>query len=72
MTQILDKRIVATSDMMNGVSPGSAQVFDFMQAQGLSQSWVRNVFGEFIILNIKNRVFICLNHHISLLGPCGD
>lgn len=43
---ILDNRIVVTSDMMSGVSPGSAQIFDFMQAQGLSQSWVRTLFGS--------------------------
>lgn len=52
---MLDKRIVATSDMMKGVSAGSAQVFDFMQAHGLSQSWVRIGFASlgFSILNIS-------------------
>nr|XP_055050129.1 deoxyribonuclease-1 [Misgurnus anguillicaudatus]XP_055050130.1 deoxyribonuclease-1 [Misgurnus anguillicaudatus] len=40
-------RIVATSDMMSAVSPGSAQVFDFMEAQGLSQSWALAVSDHF-------------------------
>nr|pir deoxyribonuclease I (EC 3.1.21.1) - common carp [Cyprinus carpio] len=40
-------RIVATSDMMKGVSAGSAQVFDFMQAHGLSQSWGLAVSDHF-------------------------
>uniref|UniRef100_A0A672S4X7 Deoxyribonuclease n=1 Tax=Sinocyclocheilus grahami TaxID=75366 RepID=A0A672S4X7_SINGR len=40
-------RIVATSDMMKGVSTGSAQVFDFMQAHGLSQSWALAVSDHF-------------------------
>ncbi|XP_059413422.1 deoxyribonuclease-1-like [Carassius carassius] len=40
-------RIVATSDMMKGVSAGSAQVFDFMGAQGLSQSWALAVSDHF-------------------------
>ncbi|XP_051569867.1 deoxyribonuclease-1 [Myxocyprinus asiaticus] len=40
-------RIVATSDMMRGVSPGSAQVFDFMKAQGLSNSWALAVSDHF-------------------------
>lgn len=44
------KRIVATPDMMKGVSPGSAQVFDFMEAQGLSQSWVRTGFAPLGII----------------------
>ncbi|XP_058627225.1 deoxyribonuclease-1 isoform X1 [Onychostoma macrolepis] len=48
-------RIVATPDMMKGVSAGSARVFDFMQAHGLSQSWVRIGFASlgFSILNIS-------------------
>ncbi|XP_016344124.1 deoxyribonuclease-1 [Sinocyclocheilus anshuiensis] len=40
-------RIVATSDMMKGVSAGSAQVFDFMQDHGLSQSWALAVSDHF-------------------------
>lgn len=44
------QRIVATSDMMKGVSPGSAQVFDFMEAHGLSQSWVRTGFAPLGLL----------------------
>ncbi|XP_051742583.1 deoxyribonuclease-1 [Ctenopharyngodon idella] len=40
-------RIVVTSDMMKGVSPGSAQVFDFMEAHGLSQSWGLAVSDHF-------------------------
>uniref|UniRef100_A0A671PC27 Deoxyribonuclease-1-like n=1 Tax=Sinocyclocheilus anshuiensis TaxID=1608454 RepID=A0A671PC27_9TELE len=39
--------IVATSDMMKGVSAGSAQVFDFMQDHGLSQSWALAVSDHF-------------------------
>ncbi|KAI2666347.1 Deoxyribonuclease-1 [Labeo rohita] len=40
-------RIVATPDMMKGVSAGSARVFDFMQAQGLSHSWALAVSDHF-------------------------
>ncbi|XP_073689276.1 deoxyribonuclease-1-like [Garra rufa] len=40
-------RIVATPDMMKGVSVGSAQIFDFMKAQGLSQSWALAVSDHF-------------------------
>ncbi|XP_016338185.1 deoxyribonuclease-1-like [Sinocyclocheilus anshuiensis] len=40
-------RIVVTSDMMKGVSAGSAQVFDFIEAQGLSQSWALAVSDHF-------------------------
>ncbi|KAI7803482.1 deoxyribonuclease I [Triplophysa rosa] len=40
-------RIVVTADMMSGVSPGSAQIFDFMQAEGLSQSWALAVSDHF-------------------------
>ncbi|NP_001002674.1 deoxyribonuclease-1 isoform X1 [Danio rerio] len=40
-------RIVATPDMMRGVAPGSAQVFDFMEAHGLSQDWALAVSDHF-------------------------
>ncbi|XP_016403376.1 deoxyribonuclease-1-like, partial [Sinocyclocheilus rhinocerous] len=40
-------RTVVTSDMMKGVSAGSAQVFDFIEAQGLSQSWALAVSDHF-------------------------
>ncbi|XP_056307076.1 deoxyribonuclease-1 [Danio aesculapii] len=40
-------RIVATPDIMKGVSPGSAQVFDFMEAHGLSQDWALAVSDHF-------------------------
>ncbi len=79
---MLDKRIVATSDMIKGVSVGSAQVFDFMQANGLSQSWVRIGFTSFgfSILNISpmklpGELSYCWVYssvwsvHVSLTGP---
>ncbi|KAK2916240.1 hypothetical protein Q8A67_000614 [Cirrhinus molitorella] len=40
-------RIVATPDMMKGVSAGSSQVFDFMKDQGLSHSWALAVSDHF-------------------------
>jgi len=49
---------VATPDMMKGVSPGSAQVFDFMETHGLSQSWVRTGFAPFGIIVKLHK---CLN-----------
>ncbi|XP_073689279.1 deoxyribonuclease-1-like [Garra rufa] len=42
-------RIVATPEIMKGVTAGSAQVFDFMKAQGLSQSLALAVSDHFPI-----------------------
>ncbi|XP_066498381.1 deoxyribonuclease-1 [Hoplias malabaricus] len=40
-------RIVLTEDMMRGVLPGTAQVYDFMTDLGLSHSWARAVSDHF-------------------------